>query len=64
MLTYLSWHDMPVAYSPFDITTEQLNLLSAIPDSVHARFDLGVYISCTIANYLSTVYSDEERRYQ
>ena len=41
-----------------------MNLLLAIPNDVHARFDLGVYISCTIAIYLSTVYSDEDRRYQ
>ena len=32
--------------------------------NVHARFDLGVYIACTISNYLATVYSDEDRRYQ
>jgi hypothetical protein len=64
MLTYLSWHGVTVADLPFDINEERWNLLGAIPDKVHARFDLGVYISCTVANYLSTVYSDAGSRYQ
>lgn len=55
-LAYLSWHEVPLADLPIDITAEQMNLLSAIPNNVHARFDLGVNISCTVANYLSTVY--------
>ena len=64
MLSYLSWHEVPWDYLPFDITADQMNLLSAIFNEVHARFDLGVYISCTITIYLSEVYSDEKCRYQ
>ena len=64
MLSYLSYHEVPWDYLPFDITADQMNLLSAIPNEVHARFDLGVYISCTITGYLSEVYSDEKHRYQ
>jgi hypothetical protein len=63
-LAYLSWHEVPLTYLPIDITADQVNRLSAIPNNVHARFDLGVYISCTIANYLSTMYSDDDHRYQ
>ena len=63
-LAYLSWYEVPLADLPIDITAEQMNLLSAIPNNVHARFDLGVNISCTVANYLSTVYSNDDRRYQ
>ena len=40
MLSYLSWHGVTVAELPFDINEERWNLLGAIPDEVHARFEL------------------------
>ena len=40
LLAYLSWHEVPLAYLSIDITVDQMNLVSAIPNDVHVRFDL------------------------
>ena len=64
LLAYLVWHGVPLPYLPIDMSNDQIIQLFAIPANVHARFDLGVYLACTISNYLATVYSDEDHRYQ
>ena len=64
LLAYLAWHAVPLACLPIDVLGDQITQLFTIPANVHARFDLGVYVACTIANYLATVYSDEDHRYQ
>ena len=64
LLAYLAWHGVPLPYLPINMSDDQIIRLVTIPANVHARFDLGVYIACTISNYLATVYSDEDHRYQ
>ena len=64
LLAYLAWHAVALSHLPMNISDDQITRLVAIPANVHARFDFGVYIACTISNYLATVYSDEAHRYQ
>jgi hypothetical protein len=51
---YLAWHGVAVSDLPFQLTVDQLNLFNAIGPSVQPRIDVGVYVLCTVVNYLSS----------
>jgi len=56
---YLAWHGVELFDLPLNMTFQQLSDFHEIGPTVQPRLDIGVFVLCTIVNFLSSVHRSD-----